>query len=112
MKKTQAVVEMSRRVSADAEYLPLRDMAAVCGMSVSSLLKLVELHADFPRPVRLSTKLILFDRAALKAWMLARAASLPTDARGMPIAPVASLRGAVDDRPMRRQSRKARNGRA
>jgi predicted DNA-binding transcriptional regulator AlpA len=92
------VITVARPASVDPDYLPLRATAAACGISTSTLKRLVELDGTFPPPVRLSSKIILFDRAAVRDWFQRRAvtdAAAAKQSNGLPIPAIRDLRGAV-----------------
>ncbi len=92
------VVKAPRR-QIDPEYASLRDTAAAHGISVSTLKRLCALHADFPQPVRLSTKVILFHRADVTAWFAEQrkqAAAAPRTSGGLPEPRVRDIRRALD----------------
>ncbi len=83
------------------EYLRTSQIRKLVGVSAPTFRRVVYTHADFPVPVRLSEKLILWPVEPVRRWFLRQeveGAARPKDKAGMPVAPRPSLRGTVDAR--------------
>jgi predicted DNA-binding transcriptional regulator AlpA len=82
------------------EYLRTTDLVKFFGLSGTNFKRLRLLNDDFPVPIRLSAKLALWNVREMRDWLTKQAkksAAAPRDRSGLPVAPVASLRDAVDD---------------
>jgi len=91
------VITVTERPPIDPDYAPLKATAEKRGISVSTLKRLVELDDTFPRPIRLSSKIILFPQAAVNEWFRAQEANAASSDKknGLPIPKVRDLRGTL-----------------
>jgi len=82
------------------QYLRTPELVKFFGLSGSNFARLRLLNDDFPVPIRLSAKLVLWNVRDMSEWLAKqgkKSAAAPRDRSGLPVAPVASLRDAVDD---------------
>lgn len=58
------------------KWLKRKDIAAKLGVSYNHIRLAIEKDPEFPRPIRLSEKVIVFDEGAVEDWMRSKSESV------------------------------------